>query len=98
MTRPERPVFIGFHLTKKENQDRKSGPNRFGSVRFCGFNRSLGPDFQALERCNRTMMTKKEQRKKIVTVPKRRCMTSLGRFPAVSSSFVASKYSSVESA
>jgi hypothetical protein len=33
---------------KKENQDRKSGPNRFGPVRFCGFNRSLGPDFQAL--------------------------------------------------
>ena len=49
MTGPERLVFIGFHLTKKENQDRKSGPNWFGSVRFCGFNRSLGPDFQALE-------------------------------------------------
>ena len=48
MTGPERPVFIGFHLTKKENQDCKSGPNRFSSVRFCGFNRSLGPDFQAL--------------------------------------------------
>ena len=48
MTSPERPVFIGFHLTKKENQDRKSGPNWFGSVQFCGFNRSLGPDFQAL--------------------------------------------------
>ena len=48
MTGPERPVFIGFHLTKKENQDCKSGPNRFGSVWFCGFNRSLGPDFQAL--------------------------------------------------
>ena len=48
MTGPERPVFIGFHLMKKENQDRKSGPNQFGSVRFCGFNQSLGPDFQAL--------------------------------------------------
>ena len=33
---------------KKENQDCKSGPNRFGSVQFCGFNRFLGLYFQAL--------------------------------------------------